>query len=247
MPPRLARSPRPLRAALPVAACLALLWPAASRAAGALSTETRRVEGFTRIRLRAPVDARIESGGAFSVTVRLDASLQAHLITRVKGGTLVVETDAARFHPSHGARITIRLPRLRALEDDGSADVTVIGDLSALPVTLETDGSGDLDYRGAAGTLKVVSRGSGDIDLSGAADHLVVRLSGSGDLKANTLLANDADVRLDGSADATVRLDGGDARFQVNGSGDLVWSGDATVKASTVHGSGSITRKGSGR
>jgi hypothetical protein len=241
-------NPRPswirLHALAPVtAACLALWAPATARAGGALTTEPRTVTGFTRVRVEAPVDVTVVAGKPFACTVRLDAALMPRLTTRVDDGTLVIATDGHRFRPSRGARITVHLPTLRGVTTDGSADATVTGADAGGPMDLTTRGSGDLTFRGAPSTLTVTSDGSGNLTLEGAADHLVARLSGSGDLHAAALLANDADVTIDGSGDAEVRLDGGEGRFRVHGSGDLTWTGKGTVKTASVEGSGSITRK----
>ena len=226
-----------------VAACLATAWPAGARdrleGDKNVTTEGREVGAFDRISLRGGVDAVVKVGGARSVSVVIDANLQPRVITRVEGGTLVVDTDAD-IRPSRDARVIVIVPELRALDTRGSGDALIDGGTGDL--ALDTTGSGEIRWRGEAARLEVTTKGSGEVVLAGKADALVARTLGSGDVLARELAARDVDVRTAGSGDAEVTLAGGVLRARTSGSGDVTWYGEGRVEEKSSAGSGDIER-----
>lgn len=211
------------------------------RGDGHRATETRAAQGFTRIRIEAPIDATV-SEGAFAVSLTLDENLMPLVKTEVKGDTLVV-TAGDGIRPSRFAHLTVALPHLAGLAIAGSADAQVRVGGERADRDLGIDGSGDLDFDGGAGKLTLRISGSGDASLRGLADRLDVRVDGSGDVKADSLVATAADLAIEGSGDIAAKLAGGEASFRIDGSGDITWSGDAKVTRADVNGSGSIARR----
>jgi hypothetical protein len=85
--------------------------------------------------------------------------------------------------------------------------------------------------------------GSGDVEAVGRTQMLNATIEGSGDFNLRGLYARDARVRIDGSGDATVAVSGFlDA--SVSGSGDIRYAGRPAQISVHRGGSGSVSRIG---
>lgn len=241
---------------LAMAVVLAVALPAAAWARGNVegngnkTTEPRKVQGFTKIQLKGPIDASVREGGNFSVQLTIDSNLQPLVTTEVQGNTLVVSTQE-NIHYKGKARLDVTLPDFRGAEIEGSGDMDISGVSGRKPIELEIDGSGDISYQGAASALKAEVSGSGDmkIALSGDTDSLDLSTNGSGDvtvaggrtaklqaetqgsgdIDARRVEARDAECETAGSGDIKLTLGGGQLRYATSGSGDVDWWGQGTV------------------
>lgn len=243
---------RPFALAVTIAVALASALAASPAAAlgrvrgdGRTITQPRELTGtFDEIELRGPVDARVRVGPPQAVSVTIDSNLQSHVLVRVVGRKLRIDTDARLDH--HGeAYVTVTLPTLRALGTEASGDAVIVdergggkGDLS-----LATSGSGDLRWTGEAATLSVSTSGSGDATLAGKAASLSAQSSGSGDVDARALTVHDANVQTSGTGDAELTLSGGTLSAQSSGTGDVTWYGEASNVETHVSGSGEVRRR----
>ena len=211
---------------------------------GQLTTTTRQVTGFTRVRLDGGLDADVREGPAFSCQVTADENLQGYVTAEVHGQTLVIGTRQGSLGFSRGSKAVVTLPKLRGLTTSGSGDATVEVGSAGAPLSLTSSGSGALDLTaGAAGDLDVNLSGSGDATLRGAAGHLAISTSGSGDVDGGHLVAQGADVATSGSGDVHLHLEGGRSSFHTSGSGDVSWTGHTQIEDVSVSGSGSVTHR----
>jgi hypothetical protein len=234
------------RAAAALATLLALPACAHAHGRGSISgdgnptTQPRDVAPFEEIELDTHADVNVRVGGERSVSVTIDGNLQPHLLTVVRGRTLVIESEES-LRPRSGVRVEVTVPALRKLVISGSGDVAVEG--GSGPLELGIEGSGELRWKGEATELRASIDGSGDLRLEGRADRLQVSVSGSGDVDAAQLRAKDVEASIEGSGNIGVNVDGGSLTAKVSGSGDIRWRGEAKVERVSVSGSGEI-RKG---
>jgi len=136
-----------------------------------------------------------------------------------------------------GPHVLVTMPTLRSLESDGSGDVDVqTSERGALALT--SSGSGDLTFRGEAGTLDAVVDGSGDLVLAGSADAVTLVSAGHGDLVASELSAGEGTIDCSGSGNLTAQL-AGDVRVAASGSGDVTLRLTRTVDTVIVDASSS--------
>jgi hypothetical protein len=207
-------------------------------------TQERKVEGFTKLDLKVPVDVTIRRGKAFSLVLDLhDSEMASKIVTEVRGDTLVISTNehSLRLHGKNTATLT--MPALEGISITGSGDVDAAGFEQGTSLSMVISGSGNINYSGKTSALSVAVSGSGNVRLSGSTGSLSVSIEGSGDFKGSDFTAKSASVTVDGSGDADVRVAGGAVQFAVNGSGDIRWSGEASVVSAVTHGSGSIQKK----
>jgi len=92
-----------------------------------------------------------------------------------------------------------------------------VAELDAADASVSVSGSGCARVAGISGsTLRVRLSGAGVVDAAGAVESLDVRMSGAGRLRAATLKAEDAVIRLSGAAKVAVWATG---QLEVNASG----------------------------
>lgn len=202
--------------------------------------ETRELAEFTRIENNGPFDLEVKQGDDFDVRVSVDSNLIHRVETHVHGDTLAIDSDALIGDVVAGPHVIVTLPTLDALVLHGSGDATVNSFDAGDPLELRIAGSGDLRFTGSAPRMTLEVNGSGDLRAKGDTDFAKLKLTGSGDIEARDLVANGADVELDGSGDARLTVNGlVDA--DLNGSGDIDLYGEVERGHFSEDGSGDIT------
>lgn len=186
---------------------------------GVAYAERRELGEFSAVASSGAIDVDVTIGSPPSVVVRGDENLVGLVRTRVKNGTLVIDTE--RSHSTRvGLHVEVTTPRLHAVAVAGSGSIVAHG--------LDT------------ARLDVAIAGSGDIAVAGRADRLDIDLSGSGDADALGLAAVDVDVDIAGSGDAKVsaskKLD-----VTIAGSGSVRYAGNPTTRSS-IAGSGDLAK-----
>jgi hypothetical protein len=224
-------------------------------------TQSRELTGFTRVENHSSLDVVVREASAGSVTLTLDENLHPFVTTRVSGETLLIEDTANLLYSGEG-RVVATLPRFLGAENDGSGEFLVEGVTQSNALTLELEGSGDLDYCGPASSLTVNLSGSGSMTLCTPREQVLeevrLGLSGSGSLtydgstkSLEAVLEGSGGTRLTGSAPrfvARVNNSGGlDARGLTSSEAELYLAGSGNVSATvdttaTVHldGSGNV-------
>jgi hypothetical protein len=109
-------------------------------------------------------------------------------------------------------------------------------------VNVVLSGSGDIETSVKSGNLHTTISGSGSINLKGTADEARVVISGSGEVKGRELKTNAASVTITGSGSAYFTADK-TVSARIVGSGNVVYSGNATITESKTIGSGSVSKE----
>ncbi len=187
-----------------------------SRAAG----EPRAISGVTSVEFLGPGTLVLEqTGDEESVTVEAPANLLPLIRTDVAGGRLTVGMDAGTVPDNMGAIVyRVKVAELTELRAAGGGTVEA-GGISGNTLTVENDGSTDIEMSGETGRLTLTLDGSGDFEGSG--------------LRAETVTAE-----LNGSGDAVVAVSDR-LEADLSGSGGLEYLGDPDVEQS-ASGSGRV-------
>lgn len=231
---------------------LTLLLPMAAAHAevigsGKAATETREASGFAAISLRGGMDVIVRQGAREAVQVTADDNLLPLLQTTVEGSgdqrTLVIQWQRGENIRTRARTVvTVDVVKLTALASSGSGDM-VVEALKTPALALSISGSSNARLSALdTEQLRVAITGSGDVSASGKATQLSLSIAGSGDLRARELLADDVSLSISGSGDASVRANKTLA-VSIAGSGDVEYSGPATITKSRVAGSGSIRQR----
>ena len=187
---------------------------------GVAATQTRAVASFSSLNLAGSNDVTVTIGRPRSVVVRADSNLINDVTTQVTGGTLVV-VEVGSFTARTPMSVEVSVPSLAALDLSGDGQISVTG-INAPMLTVKISGSGLLS-------------------ATGTATRVDVTLSGDGQAQLSQLVTRDARAVVTGSGliqvTATASLDAA-----VPGTGAIIYSGNPPQVATSVTGTGVITR-----
>lgn len=210
---------------------------------GVARTDARAVSGFHGVSLGLPASVEIRQGASEGVTITGDDNVVPLIETKVVDGTLEI-----RWLEPHA---DVRHRKLEIVVDAKTLDALTIGgsgrmhaaSLSARSFNATIGGSGEIGIdKLDADALKATIGGSGKLEVGGRADRLAATLAGSGRLSAGQLQARDAQLTLQGSPDATVRVRDTLA-VTIAGSGSVTYYGKPRVSQTTM-GSGTVRSAG---
>lgn len=201
---------------------LVLTLAATGCGAGPKTTETRRVAAFDRIEVRGSIDVQVVPGPATDVEVTAGENVIDRVATDSSDGVLRLSIRDRGIvigpDPYDDASVQVSAGALRGVRVVGSSDVG-LGRIDVDELSIEVEGSGDVEAAGNAGNLIATIQGSGDADLADlAARTATVTVQGSGDASVN--VRDSLDVTVQGSGDVSYR---GRPRVSqsVSGSGEV--------------------------
>jgi hypothetical protein len=191
---------------------------------GVVTTETRAITGFTRVRLDGSGTVTILKGATFKVTVTDDQNILPYVKTTLSGGELSIGYKDDTWVKKGNLKVAIEMPAVEEIKVDGSGSMTISGGFSN------------------AGRLKAGLSGSGDIFIQdGNADSYDVVINGSGDVKSFGLTTRKAVVQINGSGDAELRVTD-DLDVSITGSGDVYYMGSPVINT-RISGSGRVIKR----
>lgn len=223
-----------------------ILLAAATLSASAQSGETREVSGFSSIGSGGPFDVHIRINGTESLKISGKAEAISQIETKVEDGRLQIRwKDHWRNHNEDQLGkidIYVTAKSLSDVSNAGSGVMTIDGTVSGDHVNISLSGSGSISSAVRADKLHAAISGSGSIHLEGNADEAEVNISGSGSLNGKRLKTNTARVHIAGSGNAYLVADKS-ISGHIAGSGDVVYSGNATEDDVKTVGSGRVRKE----
>lgn len=172
---------------------------------GNLVTEVRDVAGtFTGIEASGAVnvDITVGAGESHTVNVTYDDNILDKVVTRVSGGTLILELEGSLNLTGDAGRIVaVTMPELTALDASGASDVHVVG--STTSYTLDASGASNVDVRDLeAVDIQIDVSGASDVDLF-ATGTVSGDVSGASDVK---VFGKPVSALIDSSGASTVDI-----------------------------------------
>lgn len=231
---------------------------------GNVIKQQKSVGDYTQISTNGSIDVILTDGKVGDLTVEAESNLIDLVETDVAGGTLQIKIkDGIGINFYKGIKVYVPVDnRLSLVSTSGSGDVTTEKNLNSPELTVQSSGSGDITLNSIqalnfhaklsgsgnfsspslqCGNADISVAGSGNATLAGKTTALQIKLSGSADLKAPDLVADSVAISIAGSGNATVNAQK-TLSASINGSGEIRYTGAATVTKQTVSGSGSITK-----
>jgi hypothetical protein len=224
----------------------AILVIAVSFKASAQSGESRQVSGFSKLASSGPFDVHVNINGTESLKISAGSDIIHEIETVVEDGTLKIKfKHHHEWGGDHDGKIDVYVTAksLSSLINSGSGSIRVEGAaVSGDNVEMILSGSGDIESTVKSGNLHATISGSGSIHLKGTADETKVVISGSGEVKGKELKTNSASVVITGSGSAYFTADK-TVSAHIVGSGNVIYSGSATITDSRTIGSGSVSKE----
>jgi hypothetical protein len=210
----------------------------------AQSTQNRSVAGFNSIANAGSFDVHVKITGTESLKITADASIIDEIETVVNGGTLEIrfKHQNQQHHYSGRVDVYVTAKSLYALTCSGSGALSVDGTIKGREVEVTLSGSGSISSGIGSDELETTISGSGKVSLTGSAAKTKVTMSGSGQLRAADLKTDVADISIAGSGNIWLNVNKS-ISGSIIGSGDVTYTGTATISGVNTIGSGRI-RKG---
>jgi hypothetical protein len=224
-------------------------------------TETRTVTSFEEISANGNFDVRVDTGEQPGLIVRADENLMNHVVTRISGNRLIIESKHGDcLNPSIPIEIDVTVNKLNSMELNGSGNMSCFGlktenleilltgsgqmDLQGLTsssVRYTLEGSGYLNSNVIAGNLQAGIDGSGEIRIAGTAASSDLRITGSGFLRAKELNSLVCEAYISGSGNIETFVTQ-TLNVTITGSGTVYYGGNPVV-TSDISGSGNVIRQ----
>lgn len=235
--------------ALAAACVVTFVEPAAARTVGSgrVVSESRPAADFDSIAASASIDVVVRQAAKEAVTVEAEDNILPLVETVVEpsgaGKRLVIRFRKGESISTHKpVKVSVDVVRLSGLSMAGSGDVQV-KTLKSPSFKLSLSGSSDASLSDLTiDAFELSISGSSDVVAAGRAGKVSISIAGSGDAKMFDLMADDVRISIAGSGDAEVHADKS-LEVSAAGSGEVVWTGNATQVKSRIAGSGSLTKK----
>jgi hypothetical protein len=182
-------------------------------------SEARSVPAFHAIELAGTLEVDVTVGKPASVQISGDADMLGKVLTTVKDGVLVIDTDRDLHRRHLHLRATVTTPDLTAVTLSGTGGMKVTG-VANESIALSLPGTGAMTLAGSTGTLRIV-------------------VDGTGQIAAKDLAAKAAMVEVSGTGQATLRVTES-LIAKVTGTGSIDVHGHPTSVKKSVSGVGSI-------
>jgi Putative auto-transporter adhesin, head GIN domain len=207
----------------------------------AQSTENRSVSGFNSIANAGSFSVHVKITGAESLKITADASIIDEIETVVEGGNLEVRFKHPHEQHHYNGRVDVYITAksLNALVCSGSGSIEVDGALKGNQADVTLSGSGTISSGVASGKVEATISGSGKINLNGSTGKTTVTISGSGELRAGDLKTDVAEINTTGSGNVHLNVSKS-ISAQIVGSGNVYYTGTATISDVKTIGSGRI-------
>ena len=110
---------------------------------GNVVKETRNLSGFTSIRVEKGIEVSLEQNQGFEVVVEADDNLQAHIITKVENGTLVITSEYNSWTNST-KKVFVKMPVVESIDVGGGASLKSKNVLRSDEITIKSSGGGSI-------------------------------------------------------------------------------------------------------
>lgn len=204
-------------------------------------SEIRHVGNGTKINVVGGMDVFIDAG-APAIKIEGDENILQYIETRVDDGWLEIKTrNHINIHSSTPVKVYITTPEVTDLKVTGSGNLTCNSKFSSgSNMSFNITGSGNITADINAPAVDAGITGSGNMYIKGETRNVDIRVTGSGNYDSPELKAENANVKIMGSGDATLFADA-NLKASVAGSGDVRYGGNAAVDKK-IAGSGSVIK-----
>src|SRR5690606_38879205 len=134
--------------------------------------ENRNTVDYDQIEMSGFFDVELISGTEGSITITGEENLISHIVTKVKGKTLSIETEKGyNLQPSKRNGILVQVPfeRLTEIILTGSGNINSRDVIANDNLKTKLTGSGDIALNLNVQNLEASVVGSGDVELPGNA------------------------------------------------------------------------------
>jgi hypothetical protein len=218
---------------------------------------TRCLEGLgTPLEERRTLEAfeAVTTSGNFHVVLnQIGVNEQAYVViyappniipnieSTITGGTLNLSAKDC-YTSSEQITIQVFTPSYKRITSEGTGNVTAATSLIGEKLSIANEGTGEMNLPANFIEIKIDNAGTGSIRLKGETKDLEINNQGTGDVLVDELRANHAKVSNQGTGNVYLQaLQSIDVQLQ--GTGNVIYSGDPQDIQQSNEGTGTIERK----
>ena len=210
---------------------------------GTITTETRAITTFTKLRLDGVFKTIIsQDGSEGSVRVETDQNLQKAVTVRNEGETLIIETKSGiNFNNPTRMIVYVNVKDISSIINSSVGNVENKGTLKTPALYLKTDAVGKTTLHIETDKLTADLNSVGAIDLSGSATTAGIDNNSVGALSAYHLRTDIFSFKNNAVGAAEIYADK-ELSIDHNGVGTVHYKGPATVTKLTDNGVGKVSK-----
>ncbi len=207
---------------------------------GNMIEKTVTTKPYRSIKVSGSMDVYLQKGTEGTISVLAEDNVQDSIVVESDGTTLTISMkNNTSLRNTKKIKITVPFEDISEISLYGSGSIEGKAMLKTDKLTLNLNGSGDIEIAVATNSLEATIRGSGDIEILGNATDVAISTTGSGDFEGRELISENAEVSITGSGDSTVYVKN-NLKAKIQGSGSIYYGGKPATINSKVKGSGKI-------
>ncbi len=207
---------------------------------GNQTTETRKVNDFTKIDISGGYIIKLVQDSSLSLTVTADDNVQQHIKTDVSGDKLRI-TNKNICTSSGEVIVVIGVRNLEELKASGAVEVSSDGMINTKDLNISLSGSTQVTLAINAARLSTHASGSSEINLTGQASEHDLELSGSSNVNAFELVTGVYNISTSGSSDCNINVLQ-ELNVHSSGSSSIKYRGNPSSVNNDKSGSSSIEK-----
>ncbi len=197
------------------------------------------VSGFKKISLSGQGNLNIEQGNIEALEIEAEDNIMDLIIVDVKGDVLDIRYKKKSFRPTKDINFNINLKDLNSIKISGSGNVAA-DEIVTEDMNFSINGSGNVEMKLLAKTVKTKISGSGKFDLTGQSDSQDLTISGSGKYLTKEFKTKKTVIDINGSGKAEVNTRD-ELDIDIAGSGRVDYIGRPSINQN-ISGSGKINQ-----
>ncbi len=231
--------------------------------------KTTDLKPFDKLQIEGCFEARLEPGTPARAVVSATADQQPRIRVEQDGSRVRVGfADKDDYSPCRGGPIRVSItasfaatdsvdlglagsgsldanvPRVAKLAGEvaGSGRIALRGAAADCSLTIAGSGSADATALACESSAKIAVHGSGSAKVAGKTKTCDLQVNGSGDVVAGGFDCDSADVAINGSGSVALAKVAS-LKAQINGSGNVKYHGEPTLRGVAVNGSGKLIKE----
>ncbi len=199
----------------------------AQKGNGDVIKKTFKVESFYGLKIGGAFFVYLRQGEKHGVTLVTDANIMENLEVTVNGGVLKIRNDYDMKNPTE-LKAFVTVKDLNNLELSGACTLEGKNTIVTENLIMKVSGASDIELAVRCSDLKISASGASDLKLTGDAAVLEIDASGASTIKAEKLLAGQAQIV--GSGAATVKIDVTESLdAKASGASTILYRGNASI------------------
>jgi len=199
--------------------------------------------GFGRLDVSHAFRVEVRQGDDYRVTVRIDDSLEEHLLLDRQSDTLRIGLEPGHTYNLNGVTLEadVTMPELMGLGLSGASQATLDGFQSTKPLDVHVSGASQLRGVIEVGAGQFKASGTSQIRLVGSGRDVAIDASGASQVDLSRFEVDDAEIEASGASTVSIHA-AGRLDAHASGASRVRYRGEPSLGRIHTSGSSSVER-----